>query len=84
MNIGRLCAIEGTRSLDTHQRVSEYLRLMCARYPGMGFSSHVEWVGEQTVDALRLLLSDTSCTEEERRAVDRFLQLACEEVPGAV
>jgi hypothetical protein len=48
----------------------------------MGFSSHVEWVGEQVVEALRLLLADTNCTEEERQSVHRFLDLAAQELPG--
>jgi hypothetical protein len=50
----------------------------------MGFTSQIEWVGEQMIAALRLLLADTTCTEEERRAVERFLALASEELPGAV
>ena len=82
MNVGRLCSIEGPSSLNTHQRAVEYLKLMCANYPGMGFSSHVEWVGEQMVQALRVLLADTSCTDEERRAVERFLDLAAQDLPG--
>lgn len=82
MNVGRLCSIEGPSTLNSHQRATAYLKLMCRQYPGMGFSSHVEWVGEQMVAALRLLLADTSCTEDERRAVDRFLALAAEELPG--
>ena len=84
MNVGRMCSIQGSRQLDTHQRASEYLKAVCARYQGMGFTSHIEWVGEQMIDALRLLLKDTNCTEEERRAVERFLRLASEEVSGAV
>lgn len=82
MNIGRLCSIEGPSSLNVHQRSTAYLKMRCAGYPGMGFSSHVEWVGEQMVEAMRLLLADTNCTEEERRAVDRFLDLAAQELPG--
>jgi hypothetical protein len=84
MNVGRLCSIQGVSVLDTHKRGSEYLKIMCARYPGMGFSAHTEWIGEQMVDALRLLLKDTNCTEDERRAVERFLDLAGEELAGAV
>jgi hypothetical protein len=34
------------------------------------------------VRALRALLSDTSCSEDERRAVERFLDLAYQELPG--
>lgn len=82
MNVGRLCSIEGTRQLSTHRRGSDYLKHVCARYPGMGFTARIEWIGEQTVEALRLLLADTNCTEEERRAVERFLDLAAEELPG--
>ena len=82
MNVGRLCSIAGSSDLDTHQRVSEYLRMVCAAYPGMGFTSQIEWMGERSVDALRLLLADTNCTEDERRAVDRFLDLASAELPG--
>lgn len=82
MNVGRLCSIESSQQLDTHQRVSEYLRAVCSRYPGMGFTSRIEWTGEQTIEALRLLLSDTNCSDEERRAVERFLHLAAEEIPG--
>jgi len=84
MNVGRLCSIQGSQQLNTHQRASEYLKAVCARYHGMGFTSRIEWVGEQTIEALRLLLSDTSCTDEERRAVERFLELASQEMPGAV
>jgi hypothetical protein len=82
MNVGRLCSIEGAAELQTHQRASEYLKAVCARYPGMGFSPQMEWLGEQMVLGLRLLLADTSCTEDERRAVQRFLNLAVEELPG--
>jgi hypothetical protein len=82
MNVGRLCSIEGPSSQNTHQRVTGYFKMMCANYPGMGFSSHVEWVGEQVVEALRLLLADTNCTEEERQSVHRFLDLAAQELPG--
>lgn len=82
MNVGRLCSIAGASDLDTHQRVSEYLRLVCAAYPGMGFTSRIEWIGERSVDALRLLLADTSCSEDERRSVERFLDLASAELPG--
>lgn len=82
MNVGRLCSIAGSSDLDTHQRVSEYLRLVCAAYPGMGFTSRIEWIGERSVDALRLLLADTSCSEDERRSVERFLDLASAELPG--
>jgi hypothetical protein len=84
MNVGRLCSIQGTQQLDTHTRASEYLKAMCSRYPGMGFTAQVEWVGEQMVEALRLLLADTNCSDDERRAVDHFLRLAAEELPGAV
>jgi hypothetical protein len=82
MNVGRLCSIEGPNSLNSHQRATAYLKMMCAHYPGMGFSSQVEWVGEQMVQALRLMLADTGCSEEERRAVERFLDLATQELPG--
>jgi hypothetical protein len=82
MNVGRLCSVQGSTQLDTHQRASEYLRLICSQYPGMGFSSSTEWVGEQAVTALQLLLADTNCTDDERRAVQRFLDLAREELPG--
>lgn len=84
MNVGRMCSIQGSHQLETHQRASEYLKAVCARYQGMGFTSRIEWAGEQMIDALRLLLQDTNCTEEERRAVERFLRLASEEVSGAV
>jgi hypothetical protein len=50
----------------------------------MGFSPRVEWVGEQTIAALELLLADTNCTDEERRAVSRFLELASQEIPGGL
>lgn len=84
MNVGRLCSITGTQHADTHTRVSEYLKTVCARYQGMGFTTRLEWVGEQTVEALRLLLADTRCSEDERRAVERFLDLAAEELPGKI
>ena len=84
MNVGRLCSIQGSQQLDTHQRATEYLKSVCARYHGMGFTARVEWVGEQMIEALRLLLADTKCTEEERRSVERFLALAAEELPGSV
>ena len=84
MNVGRLCSITGTQQGDTHTRVSEYLKAVCAHYHGMGFTTRLEWVGEQTVEALRLLLADTRCSEDERRAVERFLDLAAEELPGKV
>ncbi|GAC1332495.1 MAG: hypothetical protein NVS2B16_17320 [Chloroflexota bacterium] len=84
MNVGRMCSVQGSSQLDTHQRGSEYLKLVCARYHGMGFTSQLEWVGEQMVEALGLLLNDTRCTDDERRAVEKFLKLAAEEVPGAV
>lgn len=84
MNVGRLCSIQGSAQLDTHRRVSEYVKAVCSRYPGMGFTSRIEWIGEQSVDALRLLLADIDCTMEERRAVERFLDLAAEELPGTV
>ena len=84
MNVGRFCSIAGQQGADTHQRVSEYLKAVCAAYRGMGFTSRIEWVGEQTIEALRLLLADTRCTEEERRAVEKFLDLASQELPGAV
>jgi hypothetical protein len=84
MNVGRLCSIQGTSQLESHQRVADYLKLVCSPYHGMGFTSRIEWIGEQTLQALRLLLADTSCSEEERRAVERFLDLAAEELPGSV
>jgi hypothetical protein len=34
------------------------------------------------VRALRIRLSDTSCTEDERRAVERFLDLVSQELRG--
>jgi hypothetical protein len=58
--------------------------MVCSPYHGMGFTSRIEWIGEQTVRALRLLLAETVCTDEERRAVERFLDLAAEELPGSV
>jgi hypothetical protein len=82
LNVGRLCSIQGSNQLDTHMRASEYLKTVCGRYPGMGFSPRIEWIGEQMVEALRLLLSDTRCSDEERKAVERFLTLAAEEQPG--
>lgn len=84
MNVGRMCSIQGAHEQDTHQRASEYLRVVCAPYQGMGFTAREEWVGERMIDALVLLLQDTNCSDEERRAVNRFLHLAAEEVPGAV
>ena len=84
MNVGRLCSITVTQQGDTHARVSEYLKAVCARYQGMGFTTRLEWTGEQTVEALRLLLADTRCSEDERRAVERFLEIAAEELPGRV
>ena len=84
MNVGRLCSIQGSYQLESHQRVADYLKLVCSPYHGMGFTSRIEWVGEQTLSALRVLLADTSCTDEERRAVQRFLDLAAEELPGSV
>jgi hypothetical protein len=82
MNVGRLCSIQGSAEEQTHWRLAEYLKVVCGRYPGMEFSARVEWLGEQTVDALRLLLADTRCTEAERRAVEHFLGLASEELSG--
>jgi hypothetical protein len=84
MNVARLCSVTGAQQGDTHMRVSEYLKAVCAPYRGMGFTTRLEWVGEQTVEALRLLLADTRCSEEERRAVERFLDLAVEELPGKI
>lgn len=82
MNVGRLCSVQGSSEPKTHRRLAEYLKAVCARYPGMGFSSRTEWIGEQTLDALHLLLADTRCSEMERRAVERFLSLAAEELHG--
>lgn len=82
MNVGRLCSVQGSTEATSHGRLAEYLKVQCERYPGMEFAPRVEWIGEQAVEALRLLLADTRCTEEERRAVARFLALASEELPG--
>jgi hypothetical protein len=82
MNVGRLCSIQGSAEVTTHHRMSEYLKVVCERYPGMEFTARIEWIGEQALDALRLLLADTRCTDEERRAVERFLGLAGEELSG--
>jgi hypothetical protein len=84
MNVARLCSISGAQNADTHMRVSEYLKAVCSPYAGMGFTARLEWVGEQTIEALRLLLADTRCSEEERHAVERFLALASQELPGSV
>ena len=70
--------------MASHQRVSEYLKLVCNRYEGMGFTSRTEWIGEQTIAALELLLADTHCSNDERKAVESFLALARQEMPGAV
>lgn len=84
MNVARLCSIAGTGKLDTHQRISDYLKRRCAAYPGIGFSPQIEWIGEQTIVALRSFLQDIDCTSGEREAVERFLELAGEEVSGRV
>jgi hypothetical protein len=75
-----MCSIEGSSQQNTHQRATDYLREVCSRYPGMGFSTRLEWVGEQMIDALRLLLRDTNYSVDERAAISRFLDFASEEI----
>lgn len=41
-----------------------------------------EWVAEKTIQGLRKLLADIQCTDEERKAIEEFLELASEELPG--
>jgi hypothetical protein len=82
MDLGRLSGALNAGKHASHQRVAEYVRHACASYAGIGFGPREEWVAEKTVEALRLLLADTQCTDEERRAIEEFLALAGEEVPG--
>lgn len=63
-------------------RISEYVRKICDRYPATGFTPSQEWVVEQTLQALRTMLTHVRCTDEERQAVDDFLALASETAPG--
>ena len=82
MDSGRFARVQGAESHATHMRISEYVRRICDRYPAIGFSTQQEWVVERTVEALRTMLTHVRCTDEERRAVEEFLNLASEVLPG--
>ena len=82
MDLGRLSGALDAEKQATHQRVSEYLKRVCAQYRAIGFGAREEWVGEKTLAALRLFLDDVDCTDQERRAIEEFLALAGEEIPG--
>lgn len=82
MDVGRPCGLLGAEEHARHQRIASYLKGICTQYSGMGFTAREEWVAEQTVQALCVLLSDVDCTEDERRAIEEFLALAGEELPG--
>lgn len=82
MDIGRFSGALDAEKHATHQRVAEYVRPLIAGPTGIGFTPREEWVAEQTIKALQLLLTDTVCTDAERRAIEEFLTLASQELPG--
>lgn len=82
MDIGRFTGALGAEEHATHMRISEYVRKICDRYPATGFTPAQEWVVERTIDALRTMLTQVRCTDEERQAVLDFLALASETLPG--
>jgi hypothetical protein len=84
MDVGRLCSVQGGERHTSHQRIAEYVKARCEQYPGIGFPPRVEWVAEQTLHGLRLLLAELTCTEEERRTIEGFLAIASQEIPGSV
>ncbi len=83
MDVGRFCGVIDGEAHATHQRIAEYVKPLCSQYYGLGFTPREEWVMEQTMQALRTLLSDLRCTEDERRAIEEFLTLAVQDVPEA-
>lgn len=82
MDVGRFCGVQGAEDHATHMRIAEYVRVICERYPATGFTPHHEWIVEQTMEALRIMLNDVRCSQAERRAVEDFLTLASEVLPG--
>ena len=82
MDVGRLCGVLGAEDHATHQRIAEYVKTLCEQYRAMGFTPRDEWVMEQTIRGLRLLLADLQVSDPGRRAVEAFLAIASEELPG--
>jgi hypothetical protein len=82
MDFGRLSGVLGAEKHATHQRIAEYVKTQCEAYSGIGFGAREEWLAEKMIEALRTLLADVRCTDEERRAIEEFLALASEELPG--
>ncbi len=82
MDVSRLAGVLGAEQHAAHQRVAAYVKGLCEHYPGMCFTAREEWVVEQSLRGLHLLLADLSCTPEERRAIEEFLAIAGGEVPG--
>jgi hypothetical protein len=65
MDVGRLCGLQGSGELATHQRIASYVKGFCERYSGLDFTAREEWAVEQSIAGLRHLLSDVLCTQEE-------------------
>jgi hypothetical protein len=82
MNVGRFCDVLGGDNQSTHQRIASYVKQHWGSYSGLSFSPREEWVAEQTMLSLRAFLEDVRCADEERRAINEFLDLATEELPG--
>lgn len=43
MDIGRFAGVLGSETHATHQRIAAYVRAVCNRYPGVGFTPREEW-----------------------------------------
>ena len=69
MDVGRFYGVQSGVRHVTHQRIAVYVKALCTRYAGMGFTPREEWVAEQTMQGLHLLL-----------AVEAFLALASQEI----
>ena len=82
MDVGRFCGVQGAEVHATHMRIAEYVRALCERYPATGFTPHQEWIVEQTMEALQLMLADVQCSDDEHTAIADFLALATETRPG--
>lgn len=81
MDVGRLCGLRGAEANAAHQRVAEYVKTICMQYHGMGFAAREDGLLNGRFRRSSSL-ADVRCTEEKRRAVEEFLVLAEEELPG--
>jgi hypothetical protein len=82
MDVGRFCGVAGSEANARHQRIADYVKRRCDHYAGMGFTPREEWIVEQTIAALGELLGDIRCSTEERAAIEEFLHLAAQDLPG--